>query len=97
MTFIHLSLRFSRSRQSLKVREHKVLGPYVDGLSQLAVMSFEVRLPAFGRHSSQNPPGVAFKSFVFHIFTDMIHNSLDLVSHPLLSAHRFAVAPSTVL
>ncbi|KAL1258576.1 hypothetical protein QQF64_009153, partial [Cirrhinus molitorella] len=29
------------SRQSLKVREHKVLGPYVDGLSQLAVMSFE--------------------------------------------------------
>ncbi|CAG11981.1 unnamed protein product [Tetraodon nigroviridis] len=28
-------------RQSLKVREHKVLGPYVDGLSQLAVMSFE--------------------------------------------------------
>ncbi|XP_052434844.1 kinesin-like protein KIF13A isoform X7 [Carassius gibelio] len=29
------------SRQSLKVREHKVLGPYVDGLSQLAVMGFE--------------------------------------------------------
>ncbi|XP_042597795.1 kinesin-like protein KIF13A [Cyprinus carpio] len=29
------------SRQSLKVREHKVLGPYVDGLSQLAVMNFE--------------------------------------------------------
>ncbi|XP_050987010.1 kinesin-like protein KIF13A isoform X2 [Labeo rohita] len=29
------------SRTSLKVREHKVLGPYVDGLSQLAVMSFE--------------------------------------------------------
>ncbi|XP_030636930.1 kinesin-like protein KIF13A isoform X2 [Chanos chanos] len=28
-------------RQSLKVREHKVLGPYVDGLSQLAVTSFE--------------------------------------------------------
>lgn len=30
------------SRQSHKVREHKVLGPYVDGLSQLAVTSFEV-------------------------------------------------------
>uniref|UniRef100_A0A8B9GRR8 Kinesin family member 13A n=1 Tax=Astyanax mexicanus TaxID=7994 RepID=A0A8B9GRR8_ASTMX len=30
------------NRQSLKVREHKVLGPYVDGLSQLAVTSFEV-------------------------------------------------------
>ncbi|XP_070822275.1 kinesin-like protein KIF13A isoform X5 [Chaetodon trifascialis] len=29
------------SRQSLKVREHKVLGPYVDGLSQLAVTCFE--------------------------------------------------------
>uniref|UniRef100_A0A3Q4HBT7 Kinesin family member 13A n=1 Tax=Neolamprologus brichardi TaxID=32507 RepID=A0A3Q4HBT7_NEOBR len=29
------------SRQSLKVREHKVFGPYVDGLSQLAVTSFE--------------------------------------------------------
>ncbi|XP_073534921.1 kinesin-like protein KIF13A isoform X5 [Phyllobates terribilis] len=29
------------SRQSLKVREHKVLGPYVDGLSQLAVTTFE--------------------------------------------------------
>ncbi|XP_031431833.1 LOW QUALITY PROTEIN: kinesin-like protein KIF13A [Clupea harengus] len=29
------------SGQSLKVREHKVLGPYVDGLSQLAVTNFE--------------------------------------------------------
>uniref|UniRef100_A0A4W3IBF0 Kinesin family member 13A n=1 Tax=Callorhinchus milii TaxID=7868 RepID=A0A4W3IBF0_CALMI len=29
------------SRHSLKVREHKVLGPYVDGLSQLAVTGFE--------------------------------------------------------
>ncbi|CAJ0916710.1 unnamed protein product [Ranitomeya imitator] len=28
------------SRQSLKVREHKVLGPYVDGLSKLAVTSY---------------------------------------------------------
>ncbi|XP_010773266.1 kinesin-like protein KIF13A [Notothenia coriiceps] len=28
-------------RHSLKVREHKVLGPYVDGLSQLAVSNFE--------------------------------------------------------
>jgi len=30
------------NKQSLKVREHNVLGPYVDGLSQLAVTSFEV-------------------------------------------------------
>ncbi|KAM9436550.1 kinesin-like protein KIF13A [Clarias gariepinus] len=29
------------SRTSLKVREHKVLGPYVDGLSQLAVTNFQ--------------------------------------------------------
>ncbi|KAE8598010.1 hypothetical protein XENTR_v10016675 [Xenopus tropicalis] len=29
------------NRHSLKVREHKVLGPYVDGLSQLAVTNFE--------------------------------------------------------
>lgn len=36
------SILFHRSRQSLKVREHKVLGPYVDGLSQLAVTNFEV-------------------------------------------------------
>ncbi|XP_030054570.1 kinesin-like protein KIF13B [Microcaecilia unicolor] len=29
------------SRQSLKVREHKVLGPYVDGLSKMAVASYK--------------------------------------------------------
>ncbi|XP_043074792.1 kinesin-like protein KIF13B isoform X2 [Puntigrus tetrazona] len=29
------------SRQALRVREHKVLGPYVDGLSRLAVMSYK--------------------------------------------------------
>ncbi|XKL66819.1 hypothetical protein PGB90_010239 [Kerria lacca] len=29
------------NKQSLKVREHNVLGPYVDGLSQLAVTSYE--------------------------------------------------------
>lgn len=33
-----------RSRQALKVREHKVLGPYVDGLSRLAVASYKVRV-----------------------------------------------------
>lgn len=31
-----------RSRQALRVREHKVLGPYVDGLSRLAVESYKV-------------------------------------------------------
>nr|XP_023692112.1 kinesin-like protein KIF13B [Paramormyrops kingsleyae] len=29
------------SRQALRVREHKVLGPYVDGLSRLAVACFK--------------------------------------------------------
>lgn len=33
---------FCRSKQNLKVREHNILGPYVDGLSMLAVASFEV-------------------------------------------------------
>lgn len=28
-------------KQSLKVREHSVLGPYVDGLAQLAVTSYQ--------------------------------------------------------
>lgn len=34
---------FNRSRQSLKVREHNVFGPYVDGLSKLAVACYKVR------------------------------------------------------
>lgn len=29
-------------KHNLKVREHKLLGPYVDGLSQLAVSSYKV-------------------------------------------------------
>jgi len=36
-----LSVLFSK--HNLKVREHTILGPYVDGLSTLAVSSFEVR------------------------------------------------------
>ncbi len=39
----HLCIVFSFSyRHGLKVREHSVLGPYVDGLSQLAVISYQV-------------------------------------------------------
>lgn len=34
----------SRGRQTLRVREHKVLGPYVDGLSRLAVASYKVKI-----------------------------------------------------
>ena len=32
----------STTKAGLKVREHNVLGPYVDGLGQLAVISFQV-------------------------------------------------------
>lgn len=39
---VHDLLDPKTSKQSLKVREHNVLGPYVDGLSQLAVTSFMV-------------------------------------------------------
>ncbi|XP_063702581.1 kinesin-like protein KIF13B isoform X3 [Culicoides brevitarsis] len=38
---VHDLLDPKTTKQSLKVREHNVLGPYVDGLSQLAVTSFE--------------------------------------------------------
>ena len=33
---------FCRGKHSLRVREHNILGPYVDGLSTLAVSSFQV-------------------------------------------------------
>ncbi len=32
------------NKQGLRVREHNVLGPYVDGLSQLAVISDQVNI-----------------------------------------------------
>lgn len=38
---VHDLLDPKTNKQSLRVREHNVLGPYVDGLSQLAVASFE--------------------------------------------------------
>ena len=36
-------LDFTTNKSGLKVREHHLLGPYVDGLSKLAVTSFKVR------------------------------------------------------
>ena len=33
---------FHSDKQNLKVREHKVLGPYVDGLSKLVVSCYQV-------------------------------------------------------
>lgn len=41
---VHDLLDPKPNKQSLKVREHNVLGPYVDGLSQLAVSSFQVKI-----------------------------------------------------
>lgn len=41
---VHDLLDPKPNKQSLKVREHNVLGPYVDGLSQLAVTSFQVNV-----------------------------------------------------
>ncbi|XP_044571142.1 kinesin-like protein KIF13A isoform X10 [Drosophila ananassae] len=38
---VHDLLDPKPNKQSLKVREHNVLGPYVDGLSQLAVTSYQ--------------------------------------------------------
>ncbi|XP_049818282.1 kinesin-like protein KIF13A isoform X3 [Aethina tumida] len=38
---VHDLLDPQTNKQTLKVREHNVLGPYVDGLSQLAVTSFK--------------------------------------------------------
>ncbi|XP_050313761.1 kinesin-like protein KIF13A isoform X2 [Anthonomus grandis grandis] len=38
---VHDLLDPQTNKQSLKVREHNVLGPYVDGLSQLAVTEFQ--------------------------------------------------------
>ena len=34
-------------KHSLKVREHKVLGPYVDGLTKLVVSSFQVSIKSW--------------------------------------------------
>lgn len=39
---VHDLLDPETTRRSLRVREHAVLGPYVDGLSQLAVTSYQV-------------------------------------------------------
>lgn len=39
---VRLILPLIRGKSSLKVREHKILGPYVENLSKLAVRSFKV-------------------------------------------------------
>ena len=44
----------STSKQSLKVREHNALGSYVDGLSQLAVISYQVCKKSFSDKMLKN-------------------------------------------
>ena len=34
-----------RNHATLRVREHKILGPYVEGLTKLVVSSFKVCMP----------------------------------------------------
>lgn len=62
---------FWRSRQSLKVREHKVFGPYVDGLSQLAVTSFEVSLSPVCHHAATRNEAI---STLYQSHINMIYN-----------------------
>lgn len=50
MKGLYLASSLYRSRQALRVREHKVLGPYVDGLSRLAVASYKVRWGFLAKH-----------------------------------------------
>ena len=54
---VHDLLDPKPNKQSLKVREHNVLGPYVDGLSRLAVTAYQVqsKLPSeFIKNLSKN-------------------------------------------
>lgn len=62
----------SRGRQALRVREHKVLGPYVDGLSRLAVASYKVKL--WVTHSSAS----GLLIFIFYIYRRRSHFLLEV-------------------
>lgn len=45
-----LSSSHCRNRQALRVREHNVFGPYVDGLSRLAVACYKVLWGFLGKN-----------------------------------------------
>jgi len=60
---VHDLLDPSAHKHSLKVREHNVLGPYVDGLSQLAVSSFLVILYIQVYIIINSPPISQFSQF----------------------------------
>ena len=60
----------SSNKHGLKVREHNVLGPYVDGLSQLAVISYQVLLTKdiFALILSNV---ISYELLIFHIFQEI--------------------------
>lgn len=61
---VHDLLDPKPNKQSLKVREHNVLGPYVDGLSQLAVTSFQVTVQFLSIASPLSPGLLLFHRVV---------------------------------
>lgn len=53
----------TRNHATLRVREHKILGPYVEGLTKLVVSSFKVSviMPGMGlQHNIVNEYALAF-------------------------------------
>lgn len=71
---VHDLLDPKQNKQSLKVREHNVLGPYVDGLSQLAVTSFQVTVHFLSRQLSNYYSWIIFPNtqtmyIIIHSFT----------------------------
>lgn len=75
---VHDLLDPKPNKQSLKVREHNVLGPYVDGLSQLAVTSFQVTDPL--SLALNNYPllllGTFFLEFKQCIYCSFVHETV---------------------
>ncbi|KAI5645018.1 kinesin motor domain-containing protein [Phthorimaea operculella] len=54
---VHDLLDPETTRRSLRVREHAVLGPYVDGLSQLAVANFQLGMNEYTTSSTRRRRG----------------------------------------
>lgn len=70
---------FSSGRQALRVREHKVLGPYVDGLSRLAVASYKVKYLCAFPHRDNEEQGILQRKtlHVFWFTTYLVYNILQ--------------------
>ena len=61
----------SSNKHGLKVREHNVLGPYVDGLSQLAVISYQVLLNDDFLCTDFFSFILSYRIIMFHIFQEI--------------------------